>query len=193
MLLNNSLKYDKSACASPYEDRLRDTVEKPRETRHNRRMEISDTLFDQPFVIAADHGGIELKDHLVRYVHGKSMTRYKDLGVFTTDMVNFPDQVAKVVQAIHSGYAVWGILVCGTGIGMSIAANRHKGIYCTPCHDVTTAKFARQHNMANLLALGGRITGPVLAEDILETFMHTAFIGGRYKERIGMIDPKLAC
>jgi RpiB/LacA/LacB family sugar-phosphate isomerase len=76
---------------------------------------------------------------------------------------------------------------------MSIAANRHPGIYCTLCHDVTTARLARQHNNANILALGGRMTGPTLAEEIFETFVSTPFLGGRYQDRIGLIDPLLKC
>lgn len=146
-------------------------------------------LSGQNFVIACDHGGFTLKEHLVGYLKAQKITQFTDLGVFSADSAHFPQQADKAVKAIQSGDAAWGILICGTGIGMSIAANRYKNIYGALCHDVTTARLAREHNNANILALGGRTTGPTLAEDILQAFLNTAFLGGRYQDRIGMIDP----
>ena len=146
------------------------------------------TLLNQPFVIASDHGGYALKQHLLAVLAQKKISHFKDLGSFNDAMVNFPDYAGQVAKAIQNGDAAWGILICGTGIGMSIAANRHKGIYAAPCHDVTTTRLVRQHNNANILTLGGRMIGLILAEEILETFMNTAFLGGRYEDRIGMIE-----
>jgi ribose 5-phosphate isomerase B len=144
---------------------------------------------NQPFIIAADHGGFALKQQLIDYLVGQNISNFKDLGVFTQEAVHFPDYAEHMVKAIEDGQGVWGILICGTGIGMSIAANRHSGIYCALCHDTTTARLAREHNNANILALGGRLIGPTLAGDIVHTFMTTPFAGGRYQDRISMIDP----
>ena len=156
-------------------------------------MDTAQTLAGQRFIIAADHGGVALKDHLIGYFKTKNITNFTDIGVFSTELANFPDQVTKVVAAIKAGEVRWGILICGTGVGMSIAANRHRSIFSVPCHDITTAHFAREHNNANILALGGRVTGPILAEEIFETFANATFIGGRYQHRIDLIDPPVDC
>ena len=150
------------------------------------------TLAGQHFVIACDHGGFALKEHVLGYFAAQNITGFTDLGVFSTDSAHFPQQADKAVTAIKNGEAIWAILICGTGIGMSIAANRHAGIYCALCHDVTTARLSREHNNANILAIGGRLIGPTLAEDMIQTFMATPFLAGRYQDRIGMIDP-LGC
>ena len=168
------------------------TLSKQTQNRHNSSMD-TQIFAGQHFVIAADHGGFALKEHLIGYFNSKNITSYTDIGVFSADKADFPAQAADVVRAIHNKDAVWGILICGAGLGMTIAANRHKGIYCTPCHDTTTARLARQHNNANVLALGGRLLGPTLAEDIVEIFMNTAFLGGHYQDRVNMIDPGLNC
>ncbi|HEY1096108.1 MAG TPA: ribose 5-phosphate isomerase B [Alphaproteobacteria bacterium] len=152
-------------------------------------MNAPNTLLNQSFAIAADHGGFGLKQHLLDYLKSKNISNFIDLGTDSDKSVHFPDYAGKMVETIKSGKAQWGILICGTGLGMSIAANRHAGIYAALCHDTTTARLARQHNNANILAMGGRILGPTVAEDIVETFLHTAFLGDRYQDRIGMIDP----
>lgn len=146
------------------------------------------TLSGQPFVIACDHGGFALKEHILTVLKARNFTHITDLGVYSADSAHFPHQADKAVKAIQTGDAQWAILVCGTGIGMSIAANRHNGIYCALCHDTTTARLAREHNNANILAIGGRLIGPSVAEDIVDTFLNTPFLGGRYQDRIGMID-----
>ncbi len=146
-------------------------------------------LAKQKFVIAADHGGFALKEHILKSFREKNITHVQDLGVFSDERADFPNQANQLATIIKDGSAQWGILICGTGIGMSIAANRHPGIYCAVCHDVTTARLTREHNNANVLAIGGRLIGLTLAADIIETFMQTPFIGGRYQDRIGMIDP----
>lgn len=146
------------------------------------------TLVNQTFAIAADHGGFALKQHLLDYFAEKDITSYIDLGVYNTDKTDFPNLATKMVHTLETKQARWGILICGTGIGVSIAANRHPNIYAALCHDVTTARLARQHNNANILALGGRILGTSLAEDIVETFRQTPFLEGHYAKRMCMID-----
>jgi ribose 5-phosphate isomerase B len=146
------------------------------------------TLLNQTFAIAADHGGFALKQHLLEYFSAKNIAPVIDLGIYNADKADFPHLASKMVSTLETGQAKWGILICGTGIGVSIAANRHANIYAALCHDVTTARLARQHNNANILALGGRILGPSLAEDIVEEFMRTEFLDGHYTKRMCMID-----
>jgi ribose 5-phosphate isomerase B len=146
------------------------------------------SLLNQTFAIAADHGGYALKQHLLSYFAAQNINSVIDLGVYSDDKADFPHLATKMASALETGQAKWGILICGTGIGVSIAANRHAHIYAALCHDVTTARLARQHNDANILALGGRILGPTLAEDIVETFMRTEFLDGHYAKRMCMID-----
>jgi ribose 5-phosphate isomerase B len=145
-------------------------------------------LFEKPFAIASDHGGFVLKEYLIDYFKRKNISNFIDLGTTSEQLVHYPVYVSSLVDCIKSGKAEWGIVVCGTGIGTSIAANRNKGIHAAPCHDVTTARLARAHNNANILALGARIIGTILAEEILEAFVTTDFIGERYQIRIDMID-----
>jgi ribose 5-phosphate isomerase B len=146
------------------------------------------TLLNHTFAIAADHGGFALKQHLLDYFSTKNIAPVLDLGVYNTDKADFPNVATKMVHALETKQATWGILICGTGIGISIAANRHPNIYAALCHDVTTARLARQHNNANILALGGRILGPSLAEEIVEAFRETPFLEGHYTKRMCMID-----
>lgn len=146
------------------------------------------SLLNQTFAIAADHGGYALKQHLLAYFAEHHITNAIDLGIYSADKADFPHLATKMAHTLETGQAKWGILICGTGIGVSIAANRHPNIYAALCHDVTTARLARQHNNANILALGGRILGPNLAEDIVDAFMRTAFLDGHYAKRMCMID-----
>lgn len=147
-----------------------------------------DKLITQNFVIAADHGGFVLKQHLLGFFESQQIRNVKDLGQFDDKRSDFPHFSKLVADAILNRQVQWGILVCGSGIGVSIAANRFKGIRCALCHDVTTATLARQHNNANVLALGGRLIGTALAEDIVRAFAETAFLGSHYKERMDMTD-----
>lgn len=132
--------------------------------------------------IASDHGGVVLKAAIVE----KFSDQYEfiDLGTDGDASVDYPDFAEKLSQAIINGDAPRGILVCGTGIGISIAANRHGGIRAANCTDTTMAKFTRLHNDANVLALGERIVGQLAAFDIVETFLTTEFEGGRHQRRI---------
>jgi ribose 5-phosphate isomerase B len=137
-----------------------------------------------PIAIASDHGGFELKTVLVEEL--KSAGHHVlDLGTMNTESVDYPDFADALAKAIGDGRARRGVLLCGTGIGVSMVANRHRGIRAAVCRDVTDARLARQHNDANVLCLGGRVTGPEVAKDCLRTFLETKFEGGgRHSRRI---------
>lgn len=141
------------------------------------------------FVIAlgADHGGVALKDCLAKFL---VETGYQvlDFGTFGPESVDYPDYAAAVCAAVEEGTAKYGLLVCGTGIGMSIAANRFTGIRCALVHDVTTARLTRAHNNANVLALGARIIGEEVALEALRAFLVTEFEGGRHERRLEKIN-----
>ncbi|HUN46250.1 MAG TPA: ribose 5-phosphate isomerase B [Stellaceae bacterium] len=133
--------------------------------------------------IAADHGGYDLKTLLIPEITALGF-EVLDLGTNSLESVDYPDFAAALARAIESGRAARGVLVCGTGIGIAIAANRHRGVRAAVCHDVTTARLARQHNDANVLALGGRVVGTEVAKDCLKIFLGTQFEGGRHSRRI---------
>ena len=124
--------------------------------------------------IGCDHGGINLKPLLIDYLEKKGVD-YQDFGCFSSDSVDYNDYAVKVTDAVSSGECTLGILICGTGIGMSIMANKVKGIRCGHCHDVFSAKMTRLHNDANVLALGERVVGPGLFLEIVEAFIFTDF------------------
>jgi ribose 5-phosphate isomerase B len=136
--------------------------------------------------IAADHGGFELKSALVPVLRALGFA-VLDLGTSSTDSVDYPELADAVAAALKDGRAGRGVLICGTGIGISIAANRHAGVRAAPCHDGLTARLARQHNDANVLALGGRLIGIETAKDCLATFLHTPFEGGRHARRVAKL------
>ncbi len=138
--------------------------------------------------IGADHGGLALKTAMVARLCA-SGAAVLDLGTDSTTSVDYPDFAHLVCRAVIEGRAARGILLCGTGIGMSIAANRHPQIRCVLAHDVTTARLGREHNDGNVLALGGRILGEELAWDIVSTFLATRFEGGRHSPRIAKLTP----
>jgi ribose 5-phosphate isomerase B len=133
--------------------------------------------------IAADHGGYDLKSLLVPELEALGYDAL-DLGTMSRDSVDYPDYADILAHALRDGRAHRGLLVCGTGIGMSIAANRHREIRAALCHDGLTARLARQHNDANVLVLGGRLLGPEVARECLRTFLATAFEGGRHARRL---------
>lgn len=137
----------------------------------------------ETIAIAADHAGFELKSVLADELR-KSGVKVVDLGTNSGDSVDYPDFADAVAKALKAGTATRGVLVCGTGIGISIAANRHKGIRAALCRDSTDARLAREHNDANVLVLGGRTTGVEVARDTLKSFLATPFAGGRHQRRI---------
>lgn len=136
--------------------------------------------------VAADHGGYELKTVLLPELRALGFD-VLDFGTNSLESVDYPDFAEKVAVAVETGKARFGLLICGTGIGMSIAANRHRKIRAALCHDVTTARLARQHNDANVMTLGGRMIGSETAKDCLRTFLSTSFEGGRHVRRIAKL------
>jgi len=134
-------------------------------------------------VIGADHGGYELKEILSQYLQ-KSGYDVLDVGCHSTDSVDYPDFAEKAVAEIISGNCPRGVLICGTGIGMSIAANRHQQIRAANCHNVYTAEMSREHNNANVLCLGARVITQDKALEILQIWLKTEFAGGRHLTRI---------
>ena len=134
-----------------------------------------------------DSAGLELMKHIKEYLNKKGL-KYKDFGAFNDEPSNYPDFANHVTKAILNGECEKGILICGTGIGISMAANRHKGIRCALCHDVFSAKATRSHNDANVLAMGGRVIAFGHALEILEAFLNTEFSGEpRHQKRINMM------
>lgn len=136
--------------------------------------------------IGCDHGGFELKEHIIKHLEDKGV-EFKDYGTYSEDSVDYPDYAKKVCNAITEGEADKGILICGTGIGISIAANKHKGIRAALCSDVYSTKMTRMHNDSNVICLGGRVTGRELAFMIIDTWLDTKFEGGRHSMRIAKI------
>jgi len=136
--------------------------------------------------VAADHGGFELKSLLLPELAALGLT-VLDLGTDDRAPVDYPDFADAVAAAIATGRADLGVLICGTGIGMSIAANRHAAVRAALCHDGLTARLARQHNDANVLVLGGRLIGPETAKDCLRIFFSTRFEGGRHSRRVAKL------
>lgn len=137
----------------------------------------------ETIAIAADHAGVSLKDTLKTEL-GELGFEVLDLGTHGPESVDYPDYADKLADALREGRAKRGVLVCGSGIGVSIAANRHPGVRAALCHDAVTARVARQHNDANVLVLGARTTGLDVAKDCLKVFMGTAFEGGRHTRRV---------
>ncbi|HHB75535.1 MAG TPA: ribose 5-phosphate isomerase B [Desulfobulbus sp.] len=136
--------------------------------------------------LGSDHGGFEMKEEvaslLVRLKHDVN-----DVGCFSKDSVDYPEIAQKVCSSVQDGTAHYGILICGTGIGMSIAANRHRDIRAALCHEAYTARMSREHNNANVLCLGGRVLGVEVALDIVGVWLTTSFAGGRHQRRLDML------
>ena len=133
--------------------------------------------------VGADHGGYKLKQEIAKQLHGMGFD-VLDFGTDNFDAVDYPDIAEAVVSAILNGKAEQGILVCGSGIGMSIAANRHNGIRAALCNDEKSAELARQHNNANILVLGERLTNLSVAKQCVKKFFLSEFQGGRHARRV---------
>ena len=133
-----------------------------------------------------DHAGVKLKSALIEFLNVNGY-EYKDFGTYTEDSCNYAEYGAAVAEAVASGEFDRGILICGTGIGMSIVANKVPGIRCAHCQDVFSAKATRQHNDSNVLAFGERVVAKELALEIVKTFLETEFEGGRHVARIAKI------
>jgi len=137
--------------------------------------------------IASDHAGVELKLHLVKFLL-KRGHNVIDMGVRRKTRVDYPYYGKKVAKAVADGEVPLGILVCGSGIGMSIVANRYRGVRAALVHDHFTARMAKAHNNANIICLGARVTAKDLAEELVEVWLNTEFEGGRHQSRIEKID-----
>ena len=138
--------------------------------------------------LACDHGGFDLTKEIKIFLDNKGLD-YKDFGTYSPESCDYPEIANRAAAAITSGECANGIFVCGTGIGIAIAANKIRGIRAAPCTDCYTAEMTRRHNDANVLTLGGRVVGVGLALKIVETFLTTGFEeGGRHRQRIDMLD-----
>jgi ribose 5-phosphate isomerase B len=136
--------------------------------------------------IGSDHGGFQLKKNIAQFLTEKEIS-FQDYGVFNVDSVDYPDISSHVAQAVTSGQCDRGIIICGTGIGVCIAANKVKGIRAALCHDVYSAQMSREHNDANILTMGERVIGTGPARMIVEKWLTTDFAGGRHASRVDKI------
>ena len=136
--------------------------------------------------IGCDHGGFALKQEIIRYLNDRGI-EFKDFGTFSETSVNYAPIAAAVARSVAAGEYEKGILICGTGIGMSMAANKVKGIRAACCSDHFSARFTRLHNDANILCMGGRVVGPGVAVELVDLFLHTDLEGGRLAARIAEI------
>lgn len=136
--------------------------------------------------IASDHGGFELKEELKKHIEKKGI-EIKDFGTHSLDSVDYPDYAKKLCTAILEGEVELGIAICGTGVGISIACNKVAGIRAAHCTDSFTARMVRNHNDANVICLGGRITGIEIAKDIIDNYLNSTFEGGRHQLRVDKI------
>jgi ribose 5-phosphate isomerase B len=143
-------------------------------------------MTDAAIAIACDHAGLDLKADLVAVLRERGFDVI-DLGTHGTASVDYPDFADALACALGDGRATRGVLICGTGIGISIAANRHRHVRAALCHDTTSARLAREHNDANVLVLGARTTGAEVARDCLSAFLSTAFGGGRHARRVAKL------
>jgi ribose 5-phosphate isomerase B len=139
-------------------------------------------------IVGSDHAGFDMKEECRLFLLKNPRYRVFDQGVYDRQSVDYPDIAKKVALAVLTGGYEKGILICGSGIGMSITANRFKGIRAALCHDLYTARLCRQHNDANILVMGGRVIGTGLALEMVEIFLNTEFEGGRHRKRIDLID-----
>ena len=139
------------------------------------------------YFIGTDHAGYEVKSFVIDFLQKRGI-EVEDLGCYSTESVDYPDYAHKVANAVLENEGTMGILICGSGIGMSLAANKHKGIRAALCHDHYTASMARRHNNANILCFGARIVGKGEIESILEGWLNSEFEGGRHQRRVEKID-----
>ncbi|HDV6578035.1 TPA: ribose 5-phosphate isomerase B [Campylobacter lari] len=145
-------------------------------------------MLREKIYIASDHAGFILKQEIINFLQEKNII-FEDLGPFSNNRCDYPDYAHLLSSKIDENS--FGILVCGSGIGMSIAANRHTNIRCALCNEPLSAKLSREHNDANVLALGARLTGVDMAFEIISNFINTSFSGGRHCVRISKIEAKL--
>lgn len=138
---------------------------------------------ERRIALASDHAGFALKQYLIEHLM-KADRQVLDLGPSDENSVDYPDFADRLAGALDAGKADLGVLICGTGIGISIAANRHRHVRAALCHDVTSARLCREHNDANVLVMGGRLIGTTTAQDCVDVFLSTEFAGGRHARRV---------
>lgn len=141
----------------------------------------------EKLAIASDHAGFELKESVAAFLRHEEVG-FEDFGPLNSDRVDYPDYGIQVAQAILDKKVERGIVICGTGVGMSIVVNRFPGIRGTLCSDVFTTKMCREHNDSNVLVMGGRVIGKGLAEEIVKTWLETPFKGGLHQQRLDKIE-----
>ena len=139
-------------------------------------------------IIGSDHGGFELKEICLEFMETRSDCRITDAGTFSEDSMDYPTVAHKVSRAVSEGEYERGILICGTGIGMSVVANRYTGVRACLCHNLFTARLSREHNDANILVMGGRVIGRGIAIEMVDLFLSTPFEGGRHELRLNLIE-----
>ncbi len=139
-------------------------------------------------IIGSDHAGYDLKEEIRNYLAEKGTYSIKDVGAFNREPVDYPVIGHELAKQVADGSFTRGILICGSGIGMSIVANRHARVRAALCHDLYTVRLSRKHNDANVLVLGGRVLGTGLALEMVELFLSTDFEGGRHLRRVEEID-----
>ena len=137
--------------------------------------------------LGSDHGGLALKRHVMEYLDARGL-EYQDFGCYTAESCDYPDFGEAAARAVASGEYDRGIVICTTGIGISISANKVKGIRCALCGDPYSAEMTRRHNDANMLAIGAGFTGKNLAERMVEVFLSTDFEGGRHERRVNKLN-----
>ena len=136
--------------------------------------------------LGCDHAGFELKQAIIKHLDERKI-EYKDYGTYSEDSVDYAVYAEKTARAVANGECELGLLFCGTGVGISMAANKVRGIRAACCSDYFSAKYTRLHNDANALCLGGRVLGPGLACELVDVFLSTEFEGGRHARRVGQI------
>ncbi|MBR6114783.1 MAG: ribose 5-phosphate isomerase B [Oscillospiraceae bacterium] len=137
-------------------------------------------------VIASDHAGFPLKQELAEHLRAKGVA-FEDIGCYSAESVDYPEYAARAARGVADGTYDRGILVCGTGLGMAMAAGKIRGIRCAAVSESYSAEMSRSHNDANMIALGGRVIGPELAKQIVDVFLSTEFLGGKHQRRVDMI------
>ena len=136
--------------------------------------------------LACDHGALALKEAIKAHLESRGL-EYKDFGTYTADSCDYPDFAAPAARAVASGECEKGIVCCTTGIGVSIVSNKIPGVRCALLHDHMSARLTRQHNDANMMALGAAITSPMMAKELIDIFLSTEFEGGRHQRRVDKI------
>lgn len=139
--------------------------------------------------IGSDHGGFHAKGEIIKFLQSEQY-EVEDFGTYSAESCDYPDIAHKVGEAVAAGHYDFGILICGTGIGVSIAANKIPGVRAALCGDTYSARMARAHNNSNVLCLGARVVGPGLMEDIVRTYLRGEFEGGRHARRVDKIEYK---